>query len=251
VSFSVTILAPISAQVRVSGVTILLAIPHASVLPLSTNVGVTRSLPAESRPAETSILHLAVGGMVSLTVIVDEQVALLPLRSVTVRTVVFGPARFEQLQALLLSVIEAIPQVSKLPLSTWAGVIEAVPDAFRFSVTFRQTAVGARLSLVMITSSWESGQTLFETVQRKVFCPTVKPATPELGEDGMVITPVPEISVQVPEPVVGVFPANAPAAVQTAWSGPALAVVGFSLNVTFMSSNEGAHGAFEIVQRSS
>lgn len=45
----------------------------------------------------------------------------------------------------------------------------------------------------------------------------------KVGDDG---TPVPEINVQKPVPVVGVFPAKADDDEQIVWSVPALATVG-------------------------
>jgi hypothetical protein len=61
---------------------------------------------------------------------------------------------------------------------------------------------------VIVTSSDDGGHVPFEMVQRKTFAPTPNAVTPELGEPGDVIVPVPETSVHVPVPVVGVFPAS-------------------------------------------
>ena len=47
------------------------------------------------------------------------------------------------------------------------------------------------------------------TVHWKVLVPTLKPVTVEVGEEGVVIVPVPAISVQSPVPTVGVLAANA------------------------------------------
>ena len=48
----------------------------------------------------------------------------------------------------------------------------------------------------------------FEIVQVNTFAPTPRPVTPDVGEDGVVIVPVPLVNVQVPVPIVGVFPAK-------------------------------------------
>ena len=78
-----------------------------------------------------------------------------------------------------------------------------------------QTIVGGVLSRVITTSSCESAQRPFNNVQRKVFGPTPKPVTPEVGLVGVVIVPVPLTRVQVPPPVVGVLPAKVAVVVQT------------------------------------
>ena len=69
-------------------------------------------------------------------------------------------------------------------------------------------------------------------VQRNVLAPTPNPVTPELGELGAVIVPLPLTKLQMPVPTVGVFPANVVVAVHNDWSGPALAVVGAASIVT-------------------
>jgi hypothetical protein len=68
------------------------------------------------------------------------------------------------------------------------------------------------------------------------------------------LPPVPLIFVQTPVPIVGVFAAKVtvvkPQVAALVWSGPALAVVGFWLKVTFTSSVEAVQGELEIVHRS-
>ena len=63
-------------------------------------------------------------------------------------------------------------------------------------------------STLIVTSSNVGAQTPLEMVQRKIFAPTDKPVTVEFDVAGAVITPVPEISVHVPVPTTGTFPAN-------------------------------------------
>jgi len=60
----------------------------------------------------------------------------------------------------------------------------------------------------MVISSVDEVHGPFEMVQRKVLAPTLKPVTPEVGEEGVVTTPVPAITVHVPVPTAGVFPAS-------------------------------------------
>ena len=76
------------------------------------------------------------------------------------------------------------------------------------------------------------------------------PVKAEVGLEGVVIEPpAPETMLHAPVPMVGVFPAKVAEVPQTFWSGPALAAVGFAVNVITTSSVEAGQGAFEIVQR--
>jgi hypothetical protein len=61
---------------------------------------------------------------------------------------------------------------------------------------------------VMITSSDDGAHVPFEMVHRNIFTPTDKPAIPEFGEEGVVIVPVPAISVHMPVPTIAGFPAS-------------------------------------------
>ncbi len=45
-------------------------------------------------------------------------------------------------------------------------------------------------------------------VHWKVFVPTLNPVTPDVGEVGVVIVPLPAIKVHKPVPIEGVFPAK-------------------------------------------
>ena len=59
-----------------------------------------------------------------------------------------------------------------------------------------------------MTSSVDGAQTPFEIVQRKVFTPTLKPVTPDVGEAGVVTVAPPTMTVHAPVPTIGVFPAS-------------------------------------------
>ena len=62
-------------------------------------------------------------------------------------------------------------------------------------------------AIFIITSSVEFVQKPLAIVHRRVTeFPTVSPVIVEVGEEAFVIVAVPEITVQVPKPVVGVFP---------------------------------------------
>jgi hypothetical protein len=89
-----------------------------------------------------------VGGVLSTTVTVAWQVDVLFAASFTVSVTVFGPL-LAQVNALGLTVRDVIPQLSLLPLSTSAAVIEALPLASNTTVTFLQIAVGGVVSLTV------------------------------------------------------------------------------------------------------
>ena len=85
--------------------------------------------------------QVTVGGVLSTTVTVAEQLALFPLGSVTVRVTEFGPL-LAHVNVLGVTVRVAMAQLSLLPLSTSAPVMVALPDAFSATVMFLHTAVG-------------------------------------------------------------------------------------------------------------
>lgn len=91
----------------------------------------------------------------------------------------------------------------------------------------------------MVTSSVEIGlaQAPLLIVQRNTFGPTPKPVTPLVGEDGVVIEPLPLIKVHAPVlGAVGVLPASEVlvVGVQSDWSGPAFAVTAFTSNTVMV-----------------
>jgi hypothetical protein len=61
---------------------------------------------------------------------------------------------------------------------------------------------------VIVTWSWEGGQVPLVIDQRNVFGPTPRFVTVEVGEFGETIVPDPDVSVHVPVPLTGVFPAS-------------------------------------------
>jgi len=62
--------------------------------------------------------------------------------------------------------------------------------------------------LVITTLSMDAAQGPFVIVHRNVLAPTPKPVIPETGEEGVVMVPAPVMSVQLPVPTSGVFPAK-------------------------------------------
>lgn len=108
----------------------------------------------------------------------------------------------------------------------------------------------------MVTSSMEIGlaQAPLLIVQRKTFGPTPKPVTPLVGDEAVVIDPLPLINVHVPVlGAVGVLPASdvLVAGVQSDWSGPAFAVTAFTSKTVMLTwSDVGApHGPLLMVHR--
>jgi hypothetical protein len=61
---------------------------------------------------------------------------------------------------------------------------------------------------LIVTKSFEGGQDPLDILHRNTFAPTLNAVTGEVGEEGVVTTPVPDTNVQLPVPTVGVFAAN-------------------------------------------
>jgi hypothetical protein len=98
----------------------------------------------------------------------------------------------------------------------------------------------------MVIASDVGAQGALVMVHTNVLVPTLKPVTPEVGEPGVVTTPVPAVTVHVPVPTAAVLPASVAVLAQTDWSGPALATVGVAELVMLTWSVEAGQGAFVI-----
>jgi archaellin len=95
-------------------------------------------------------------------------------------------------------------------------------------------------SRVIVTLSLEAGQLALLIVQTKVFAPTERPVTPEVGSPGVVTFALPVITVHTPVPTDAALPASVVVVEQTVSSGPAFALVGASSRViTTVSLDEG------------
>ena len=90
-----------------------------------------------------------------------------------------------------------------------------------------------------LTSSASEQDPLVTVHLNTVVAPIVKPVTPEVGEAGVVATPVPETVVHSPVPTTGVFPAKVVVvALQTLIVDPASAVVTCVEETTSTSAKE-------------
>ena len=104
-------------------------------------------------------------------------------------------------------------------------------------------------STVIITSSKEPVHVPMEMVQRNTLFPTESPDTPDVGEVALLKIAVPEMTDQIPVPIIGELAKSEAVVAQIVWSVPAVAVVGFSTTVITTSSKESVHVPLEIVQR--
>src|SRR4030043_188739 len=129
VTVRVTVFAPTSEQVKSVTSSTILAIPHASLLPLFTLAGAIVTLPVASRYAFIS-WHIAIGEIVSITVTVAVHWSVLPLLSVTVKVTMLAPTS-EQVKSVTSNTMLAIPHASLLPLLMSAAAIVTLPVASR------------------------------------------------------------------------------------------------------------------------
>ena len=117
------LLAPTLEVVNEFGMTELDAIPHASLAEAVTSAGTIEAVPEVESVIENG-LQTMTGWTLSWTVTVALAVEELPLTSVTVRSTVFGPT-LAQVNAFGRTVIDAMPQLSELPLLTCDAVTDA------------------------------------------------------------------------------------------------------------------------------
>ena len=190
VTVSVTVFAPRFVQLKVEGETESEAIPHASELPLFTCAAVIVTVPPTPRLMEI-FWQTAVGGVTSATVTIEEQVETFPFTSVTVNETEFAPT-FAQVKDEGETLIEAIPQLSVLPLLIWAAVIPALPTELRFTVISWQTAIGKTSSAtVAVAVQVETLPFISVTVIVTVLAPTLA----QVKEEGeTVILAIPQAS---------------------------------------------------------
>src|SRR4030042_748880 len=129
VTVRVTVFAPTSAQVKSVISRTILAIPHASLLPLLMSAAAIVTLPVTSRYASIS-WHTATGEIVSMTVTAAVHWSVLPLLSVIVKVTVFPPMS-AQVKSVTSRTMLAIPTASLLPLLISVAAIVTFPVASR------------------------------------------------------------------------------------------------------------------------
>ena len=99
-----------------------------------------------------------------------------------------------------MTVHAPVPTVGELPARV------AVAEQTVWSVP--AFAVVGDSSLVMVTVSFVVGQTPLLIIHSNMFSPKLRPVTPDVGELGVVTVAPPLITVHVPVPGEGVFPAS-------------------------------------------
>ena len=132
VTVKVTVLLPISAQLKEEISMLELAMLQLSELPPSTSVAVMLAAP---EPSSETVMdwQIATGAVESITVIVAVQLELFPLGSVAVMVIVLLPV-FAHENELTSSIRLSRLQLSLEPLSTSPVVIEAAPLPSRYTV---------------------------------------------------------------------------------------------------------------------
>ena len=132
------------------------ATPQLSVLPCSICETESVATPESSNNIVNGEATETVGGKLSTTVTIAEAEALLPLLSITVRFMVFGP-KSEQVKVVLSRTIVSISQLSKLPSSISAVVMFAIPFSSKNTLISFVTTVGLKLSKTVTIASAMKG----------------------------------------------------------------------------------------------
>jgi hypothetical protein len=109
--------------------------------------------------------------------------------------------------------------------------------------------VTAAWSTVIVTEDTDDGQVPFEIVQVKTFAPVDNPETEVVAEAVLLKIPVPEVIVQMPLPIIGVFAAKLVLVAQICWLVPATETLGLASTVIETSSKTDPHEPLGIVQR--
>lgn len=179
---------------------------------------------------------MIVGGVVSWTVTVAVQVAVLPWPSLTVRVTVLGPMLAQVKELGLTDCGLTVPQLSDPELNTSAGVMLPVPLAFRVTVAGLQVTVGARLSTMVTVAVQVLTFPLPSLAVRVTVFPPIFAQVKEFGLTETRFT-VPQLS----DPELKTS-AGAIEAVPAALSGTVMslqAIEGGSLSVTVTSKLQG------------
>ncbi len=144
----------------------------------------------------------------------------------------------------------AVPEITdQRPVPTVEAFAESVAVAEQIVWSVPASAVVGFSSTSIVISSKESVQVPFEIVQRKTLFPTESPDKPDVGDVALSKMAVPEITDQIPVPIVGAFAESVATVEQIVWSVPAFEAVGFWSTTIFTSSNTSAQAPPGIVQR--
>ena len=172
VTESVTVFAPMLAQVNVLGEAPKVAILQLSVEPLFNCEPAILAFPVASKYTEI-FLAIALGLIVSITVTIAVPVWTLLLKSVAVKVTVFGPT-WVQLNEVGETTNEVITHASLVPLLTWFAVIKPVlPAAFKYAFIFLVLTIGLTVSWTITVATRELTLLLASlAVKTTVFGPT-------------------------------------------------------------------------------
>ncbi len=113
----------------------------------------------------------------------------------------------------VITVHNPVPTTTILPLNV---VVEAHTDC-----EVPANATVGKLSLTIAIVELETGQTPLLIVHWKTFVPTPNPVAVVVAEFGAVAVPNPDITVQAPTPITGLFAESVPDNAQTVCDAPA------------------------------
>ena len=174
---------------------------------------------------------------------------------VTLHSKTLGPIfkLFALVAAAVTSVIAAFPAIIlQLPIPTEGTVAFKAMELVQVLSSFPAKAIDGGVSLVIETSSKDSGQAPFAAiVHLNTFAPKPNPLTRLTASFGLVIVPVPLTKVQVPVPVKAALPFNVAVSAQTLLSIPASAMVACSCRVINTTSSFTGQLPLLTVQRNS
>jgi hypothetical protein len=112
-------------------------------------------------------------------------------------------------------VTDAVPEITDhIPMPVTGVFALRVAVGAQTDWSDPAAAVVGKFSRSIVISSVEGVHAPLEIVHRNVFMPVLNPVTPDVGDVGVVTIPVPVITIHVPVPITGVFPARVAVVVQ-------------------------------------